>query len=167
MTYRSNKEVWKTVEGFENYEVSTYGRVRHKQNGLLKPFYKERGDAIVTLYKNGERKTLRLARLVAKAFIKRDPIRNEVNHIDGNPRNNHVGNLEWATRQENIDHAHKLGLYDLGKRVTLYCTATKTSIDFPSMKSASRYLKKSENFVRHRIVAGNLVVDNRYLIIQK
>lgn len=27
-----------------------------------------------------------------------------VNHIDGNPENNHVSNLEWATYEENNNH---------------------------------------------------------------
>jgi hypothetical protein len=30
--------------------------------------------------------------------------REDVNHIDGNPRNNKLANLEWNSRKENLDH---------------------------------------------------------------
>jgi hypothetical protein len=34
----------------------------------------------------------------------------DVDHIDGNKKNNHADNLEWVTRSENIQRAFKLGL---------------------------------------------------------
>ena len=34
----------------------------------------------------------------------------QINHIDGDKQNNHITNLEAVTPQENIQHAHKLGL---------------------------------------------------------
>jgi hypothetical protein len=36
--------------------------------------------------------------------------KNEVNHIDGNKLNNHVSNLQWNSRSENMLHGYKNGL---------------------------------------------------------
>ena len=49
-------------------------------------------------------------RLVAMVFSDNNQNKPEVNHIDGNPDNNHVSNLEWVTREENQKHAFALGL---------------------------------------------------------
>lgn len=53
-------------------------------------------------------------RLVAVAFIPNPDNKLEVNHIDSNKENNWVGNLEWVTHQENINHAIGLGHQVIG-----------------------------------------------------
>ena len=51
-----------------------------------------------------------LHRLVAQTFIPNPYGKPEVNHIDGDKANNHVDNLEWATRYENQYHAFMNGM---------------------------------------------------------
>lgn len=46
-------------------------------------------------------------RLVAQAFIPNPQQKKEVNHKDCNKENNSVGNLEWVTRQENMEYYYK------------------------------------------------------------
>ena len=56
------------------------------------------------------KKYYRVHRLVATKFIPNPDNKEDVNHLDGNKSNNCVQNLEWATRKENVAHAHKTGL---------------------------------------------------------
>ncbi|KEF40424.1 HNH endonuclease [Schinkia azotoformans MEV2011] len=65
-----------------------------------------RGYKIVSLKKKNERKWKKcyVHRLVASAFIPNENGLPEVNHKDENKSNNHVSNLEWVSRKENVNH---------------------------------------------------------------
>jgi hypothetical protein len=45
-------------------------------------------------------------RLVAQAFIPNPHQLPEVNHRDKNKKNNHVSNLEWCTRKDNLEDSY-------------------------------------------------------------
>ena len=109
-------EVWKEIDGYnQRYEVSNYGRVRskdmvvngrlqncHKIKGrILKPYTDKEGYKGVVLCINQKRKTFRLHRLVAAAFIPNPDNKPCVDHIDGDRTNNHADNLRWVTCLEN------------------------------------------------------------------
>lgn len=92
-------EVWKKSIN-ENYSVSNLGNVRNDQtNRILKPFYNNCGYAIVEL----SCKPYLVSRLVGMAFIPNPNGKPYINHIDENPKNNTVFNLEWVTPKENIN----------------------------------------------------------------
>lgn len=60
---------------------------------------------------DGKRHRYSVHRLILENFQPIDNMENmQVNHIDGNKRNNKLENLEWVTCQENIDHAIQTGL---------------------------------------------------------
>ncbi len=61
--------------------------------------------------------TVSVHRLVAMVYIQNPRKLNIINHIDGNPSNNTVENLEWCTTEENVTHAYKTGLNKKSKKV--------------------------------------------------
>lgn len=92
-----NREVWKTIDGYDYpYEISNRGKVLGVR-GLMKPYDNGYGYLVVELRKDGKRKHLRVHRLVAEAFLPNTDNLPEVNHKDENKHNNEVTNLEWCT----------------------------------------------------------------------
>ena len=106
-------EEWKDVDGYCGlYQVSSNGRVKRGDRILKNQTCTNRYLA-VSLSKNGKVKQFRIHRLVALAFIGKENNKEQVNHKDGNRKNNCVDNLEWVTCSENHSHAVKY----LGKKV--------------------------------------------------
>lgn len=64
----------------------------------------------VSYMKDGKQKRLYVHRIVAEAFLPNPNDFPQVNHIDGNTKNNCVSNLEWCTARHNIRHAYANGL---------------------------------------------------------
>lgn len=101
-------EEWRDVAGFEGlYEVSNFGRVRHKNGQEIGGSLNSYGYRAYSLFKDGKRYTGKGHRLVAEAFIPNPEGKRSVNHKDGDRDNNFVENLEWATHGENVKHARQ------------------------------------------------------------
>lgn len=97
-------EVWKDIQGYDSYQVSSDGSVRNILTGrTLKP-YERKGYHLVYLYNSGRRKCFLLHRVVALAFIPNPNCYPEINHKDENPLNNCVENLEWCTPEYNCNY---------------------------------------------------------------
>ncbi len=117
------KELWKDVIDYEGlYKVSNIGRVRSveryvkqhrgqqlKKGKILKLGIDRGGYVTVKLSKDNKGRRPTVHRLVSQAFITNPDNKPEVNHIDGNKSNNHVYNLEWCTRSENMKHCWNIG----------------------------------------------------------
>jgi hypothetical protein len=103
-----NEEVWKTLDNFSNYEISSYGNLRNKTtNYTLNPCIKS--GYLCTSIKNddGDLKSIKIHRLVAVSFIHNPLNKETVNHKDHNKLNNNLSNLEWATTTEQNNHKQK------------------------------------------------------------
>lgn len=108
------QEIWKDIPNYEGkYQISNLGNIRHfGKTKLIKQQINKDDYSIVSLRNGKTKKTYRVHRLVAKAFIPNPENKPQINHIDGNKRNNCVINLEWVNASENIRHAHKIGIYN-------------------------------------------------------
>lgn len=95
------EEIWKTIEEYPNYKVSNLGRVINIKKNKLMTITKHGRYYFVKLSKDNKAKEQRVHRLVAKAFIPNPNNYDCVNHIDENPENNCVSNLEWCNHQYN------------------------------------------------------------------
>ncbi len=84
---------------------------RTTKSKILKPGTNTKGYLFVVLTDGkGFHKHAYVHRLVADAFCENPFGKDQVNHKDGNKRNNHFSNLEWVTCSENHLHAYKTGL---------------------------------------------------------
>lgn len=103
-------ERWQPIEGFDGYEVSDHGRVRSRRQRSAGRILKGGpcgGYRRVGLVRNGERVFVLVHRLVALAFLDTpaDFANLDINHKNGIKGCNRKGNLEWATRAQNVQHA--------------------------------------------------------------
>lgn len=130
--------MWKDVAGYEGcYMVSNFGRVMSlgrevpnsdKSNRIIRPSIMslniknaKRKSSIYQTYtahlcKNRIRKAITVHRLVACAFIENPNNYPSIDHIDGNPMNNHVSNLRWCTNTINMNNPITRSRISLSKK---------------------------------------------------
>lgn len=136
-------EIWKDVVGYEGlYQVSNLGRVKSLprrgtvlRERILRTTIDRKGYVCVCFTKNSEKKTVKIHRLVAMAFIPNDRDLPEVNHKDENKLNNCSTNLEWCSGRYNIlynDRQKKIG-EKLSKKVE----CVETNVVYDSVRTAS------------------------------
>ncbi len=98
----TNREKWKSINGFANYEISSCGRARNATTErMLKSSGDGRGYLKINLHKEGKPSTMKIHRLVAEAFVNNPEGKHCVDHIDSNRKNNNCENLRPATHAEN------------------------------------------------------------------
>lgn len=107
--------IWKVCPIADFFEVSTAGEVRLvTKKRIIKPNDNGGGYLYVAKKTDGKAKHYYVHRLVAATFIENPDNLTEINHKDGNKKNNNVSNLEWCSRSRNMRHAYQTGL----KKVT-------------------------------------------------
>lgn len=111
-------EVWKPIRGYEGlYEASNLGRIYGvKKDHILKSCLSSNEYLHLALSKKGKLRWFSVHVLVAKEFKGDPPTGMEVNHKDGCKTNNWDSNLEYITRSNNLKHAVKNGLWNLGEK---------------------------------------------------
>jgi hypothetical protein len=120
------REAWRPVPGFRGFEASSRGRVRSLRRGvrvLSQHVHNSRGAYLATSAARGKRWRSHLVhQLVALAFHGPPPGPTgrgsrdwQVNHRNGDRRDNRPENLEWVRHAENHRHASENGLVAVGE----------------------------------------------------
>lgn len=175
-------EIWRDITNYEDtYQISNLGNVRSKDRVVLyidkrkrifpgqtmklnidtKGYYK------VNLRKNNKFKSLRIHKLVAEHFLKKEIGKNIVNHKDGNKLNNCVDNLEFVTISENTIHAIRVLKKDFtnggkhSKKPIISIQKNNIYRFFDSVGSASKFFDLSRRTIGRRMNNPN---DELYFI---
>tara|TARA_R110000744_G_C18984838_1_gene519794 strand:- start:27 stop:536 length:510 start_codon:yes stop_codon:yes gene_type:complete len=122
-------EIWKDIPNYNGiYQVSNLGNIKSlKFNKVkyLKLTLNSEGRYAVSLYKNGILSSnKKLSVLVAEAFLNHTPCGHKlvVDHIDNNPLNDKLYNLQIITHRKNLTKDKKngtskyIGVFKYGKR---------------------------------------------------
>jgi len=172
------KEIWKDIPGFEGkYQASTIGRIRSldriitvnrngntydslKKGKILSIWTREHYTSKGYFVKRVriKNKDWIVSNLIALTFIDNPLNKKEVNHIDSDPTNNNVNNLEWCSRSENIIHSYKHGnkiswktnYYNISKDDLKYYNLTKheaSKIIGCKSCSINRSFRRGDNYL--------------------
>lgn len=156
----SEIEIWKDVRDFEGiYQVSNLGRIKSLnyrntgKPGIITPMHRNCDKYLrIALSKKGKKEYRYLHRIVAEAFIPNPYNFPEVNHLDTNPRNCRLDNLEWCTRQQNLNHY----LTRLNRSKKVYCYNSNDELEFTysSVTSCAACLNTDARYISFVIKKG-------------
>ena len=178
-------EMWKPCPYAESsHMVSSNGRVMKKEhlrlfagvlvkrNALiLKTHYNHGGYELVNITNDDIKgKAIAVHRLVALSFCDGYNKDLEVNHIDGNPKNNNFKNLEWVSKGSNILHSYN----NLNRKEKLRPTKGETSVKakitekqaIEILNSKESVLEIASKFGIHRDTVYNIQKGKRWFHLQ-
>ena len=158
------EEIWKDINGYEGiYIISNYCNIkRNNSKRILCGSKTDKGYYRAKLYKNNCHKNEYLHRLVAKAFIKNELNKPDVNHIDNNPSNNHISNLEWCTHKENMAHSARQGRANGGDCKTVLNILT--GIYYRSITEAANSINMKANTLVYKLL-GKRKNDTNFIYV--
>ena len=137
----------KDIKDYEGlYAITEDGQVwSYRSNKFIKAFNNGYGYYQVCLSKEGKVSKKRIHRLVAEAYIPNPENKCDVNHKDEDKSNNHVSNLEWATRSENVRYGSSLarGIELRKKHYGVYCVELNKVYDTMNAAAAATGVKRN------------------------
>lgn len=149
-------EIWKPILGYEGYEISNKGRIRHhtltyNKYYLLKPQSNKNNNRLyIALCHDNKQELLQVARLVGFNFCDGySKINNTINHKDGNVQNNDFSNLEWVSQSDNNLHSYRVLNRKINKGVRdKFIIVYKNKFTFKTVAAFARFINKSETQTR-------------------
>jgi hypothetical protein len=147
------KETWKKLPEFEDYEVSDLGNIRRitpsrgtRPMRIVRPCSDRTGRLVFNARKNGKTKQWKVHRAVMAAFCGNCPPEREVAHLDGNQKNNKLTNLIYATPKENNQHKVLHGTQPKGSKIWCAKLTENDVIKIRQMSPQISYSKIAKEF---------------------
>ena len=109
-----SQDTWVVIKGHPQYRIGSSGRFQSSKRGDWKDMKTSPdggGYLQAFMSENGVRFVRKVHKLMQDAFFEPDPERPEINHTNGNKRDNRLENLEQCSRLENMKHACETGLF--------------------------------------------------------
>lgn len=146
--------VYRVLDSGELRELPQHGTSRNLRYRCVRPSI------------NGKQKSLYVHRLVAEAFIPNPHNFPQVNHIDGNPENNNVSNLEWCSASHNIKHAYETGLINHYRNSRICASCGCNISDQNKTNLCGKCLSKLQNTERynHNVVLFGVIEFNKKVL---
>lgn len=139
--------MWKQIKDIPKLEINEEGEVRNIRTKKIRTqYYTPTGYAQIRVKENYKEKYYYVHRLVYQTFNGEIPSDKEINHIDGNPKNNSLNNLEIITHQENCIHRSTLKNNSTKKIEVRYLNGETKK--FNSRKECAEYYQIDESTVR-------------------
>lgn len=164
---------FRIIPGFSHFAINEKSDIlSYKTGNILTQSFNPYGYRSVSIY-DPEKDTWRsvvVHMLLARAFIKNTDPSNKfyVNHKNGIKTDLSLNNLEWCTPKENNIHAVQTGLVKKATGCTVHDLITGESSDYPSVRTALKAKKITNNWVgKTRLVCGvsyPRVYSKRYVI---
>lgn len=170
-------EEWKKIKLYENYMVSSFGRIKSISRGkklytpkgygtifltkekILKQHPNIHGYRHIILYNNSGSKTITIHKLVGDAFVKGKKKGLVINHIKGIKYDNRYHQLEWVTRSENEVHSYSVLNKKMPKGVKHYNAKkvlnNNTGIIYDTLKEAAEKECIPYSTMKSRLYYGN------------
>ena len=119
------------IKGYEGiYAITSCGKVwSYRRQKFLKDRADKDGYRRVNLSAFGTTKTFFVHRLVAEAYIPNPENKTQVNHIDEVKSHNYIGNLEWVSRIENMNHGTQKARAAISRGKPVYCVELDRTFD--------------------------------------
>jgi len=181
---KSEKDISRPIPGYEGlyscYEdgdIKSHGRIvgnSYVPEGIFRPgrFLRPRPNnegylAVRLTDRKGICKTLFVSRLVALTY--HGPNELYVNHIDGNPLNNHYTNLEYVTQKENVQHYLRLGLkktfgHPPGIKVKRIDKDTAESVEYRSVARCAKENNADPSSIHYHLQKPGRLFKSKYYI---
>lgn len=134
---------WRIISGFSKYETNEEGQIRNRTTEhIMTQRINNSGYKVVAVRDDdGRRRWVQVSRMVGTAWIPNPNNLPEIDHLDGNPLNNALNNLEWVSKEENVlrkKKIHKKGVSRRVRPVAQYDLSGNLIKVYPSMKDAER-----------------------------